>query len=111
MIVNKHPTRCGWGNAAGWTGASCFTERLLRDGFHQHATLDRRRPTMDIFKPLDIVFTQIAARLHFVDLEWNLARVAQTVNRSNRNVSRLDFAPTVVTVTSDSRQTSVLSIS
>src|SRR5471032_510629 len=74
---------------SGLDGGFLFTGQSLRDGFHRHAALDRGGTTVDIFKPLDIVFAQVAARLHFDDLEWNLARVAQTVDRGNRNVGRL----------------------
>src|SRR5471032_3538245 len=79
------------GNAMSWTRASCFSDQSLRNGFHRDAAFNRGGATIDIFKPLDIVFTQITARLDFDDFQRNLARVAQAVDRGNRDVGRLVF--------------------
>ena len=75
----------------GWARASCTTV-LLRDSFHRYTTFNRCRATVDIFEALDIVLTQIAARLHFDDLQRDLARVAQAVHRGDRDVGGLVFA-------------------
>ena len=44
-----------------------------------------RRTPIRIFKPNNIVLTQIAARLHLDDLQRHLARVGQAVDMAQRN--------------------------
>jgi len=39
----------------------------------------------------DVVFTQVAAGLHFNDLQWDAARVAQLVHGAQGNTSALIF--------------------
>ncbi|RMO06447.1 hypothetical protein ALQ47_05268 [Pseudomonas cichorii] len=57
-----------------------------------HARFQRTGATVDIFVTLDVVFTQVAARLDFDDFQRDLARVFQAVYRSDRDVGRLVFS-------------------
>ena len=44
-----------------------------------------------VFKPNDIVLTQVATRLHLDDLEWHGAGVGETVGFAQRDVGGLIF--------------------
>ena len=44
-----------------------------------------------VFEANDIVFAEVAARLHFDDLQWHLAGVGQAVCLPKRNISALVF--------------------
>ena len=49
----------------------------------------RRSPLIDILDTLDVVFAEIAAGLHFDQLERDLALVGHAVNAADRQIDRL----------------------
>jgi len=50
-----------------------------------------RRTAVSIFKPHDVVFTQITTRLHFDNFQWNFSRVSEAVGLTQWNIGALVF--------------------